>query len=412
MRWKVAWAGLGLLLASALFFGVFPPLLAWRLSQHGGSLPPPMNAQAQSLHSKLLVVDLHAVTLMWSRDLLEQGTSGHVDLPRLTDGNVALQVFSTASRLSWRGDAHRGSGAEEGGFVYDLMTPLAVAQLWPLRTWGSKLERVLYQGEQLRQLVRRADSRLVIVRGQADIDRLLLARSQAEANGLTRPIGVMLSVNEPDPLENRLENLDALFDAGFRMAVPPPVQAQRPRAGAGLGHARPAPDRPGDGSDASGALTPIARQWLRRMEEKGMVVDVAHASPSTLRTVVENATQPVVASHTGLRGACDNPRNLSDEEARGIAATGGVIGIGFWREAVCDVSIDAIVKAIRYAVGLVGIDHVALGSNFDAGSATPMDAAGMAHLTHGLTAAGFSDEDIAKLSGGNALRVLRQVLPP
>ena len=143
-----------------------------------------------------------------------------------------------------------------------------------------------------------------------------------------------------------------------------------------------------------------------------MVVDVAHASPATLRMVVENATQPVVASHTGLRGACDNPRNLSDEQARGIAATGGVIGIGFWREAVCDVSVDAIVKAIRYAVGWSGIDHVALGSNFDGGSPTPMDAAGLAHLTHGLTAAGFSDDDIAKLSGGNALRVLRRSCRP
>jgi microsomal dipeptidase-like Zn-dependent dipeptidase len=120
----------------------------------------------------------------------------------------------------------------------------------------------------------------------------------------------------------------------------------------------------------------------------------------------------VVASHAGLRGTCDNPKNLTDDEARGIAATGGVIGIGFWREAVCDVSTDAIVRAIRYAVGLVGIDHVALGSNFDGGSPTPMDAAGLAHLTHGLTSAGFSDEDIAKISGGNALRVFRQVLPP
>ena len=89
-----------------------------------------------------------------------------------------------------------------------------------------------------------------------------------------------------------------------------------------------------------------------------------------------------------------------------------MIGIGFWRDAVCGLSVDAIVNAIRHAVRLVGVDHVALGSNFDGGSPTPIDAAGLAHLTHGLTAAGFSDEDIAKLSGGNALRVFRSVLPP
>jgi microsomal dipeptidase-like Zn-dependent dipeptidase len=89
-----------------------------------------------------------------------------------------------------------------------------------------------------------------------------------------------------------------------------------------------------------------------------------------------------------------------------------VIGIGYWRDAVCDVSIDAVVKAIRYAVALVGIDHVALGSNFDGGARAPIDAAGMAQLTRGLTAAGFSDDDIAKMAGGNAWRVLRSVLPP
>ena len=410
MRRKVAWVGLGLLLASVLFFGVFPPLLAWRMTQHSGSPPPPMNAQAQSLHSKLLVADLHAASLMWSRDLLEQSRRGHVDVPRLTDGNVTLQVFSAASRISWRGDVHRTAGEVAGRPAFDLMTPLAIAQLWPLSTWSSQLQRVLYQGEQLRQLVRLAGSRLVTIRSQSDLDRLLLARSHAEANGLTRPIGVMLAVNGPEALENRLENLDTLFDAGFRMAVPPSIAGAR--SSAGLREAQATPDPSGRGAGAAEGLTPIGRRWLRRMEEKGMVVDVAHAAPSTLRMVVEHATRPVVASHTGLRGACDRPRNLTDEEARGIAATGGVIGIGFWREAVCDVSVDAIVKAIRYAVGVVGIDHVAFGSNFDGGSPTPVDAAGLAHLTHGLTAAGFSDEDIAKLSGGNALRVFRRVLPP
>lgn len=415
MRRKSAWAGVGLLLAGTLFFGFFPPLLAWRMSQHSGGSPPPVNAQAQSLHAKLLVVDLHASTLMWSRDLLAQSQHGHVDLPRLTDGNVALQVFSAPTRLTWGGEVHGrrdGSGGDPG---HDLMTPLAIAQLWPLRTWGSKLQRALYQAEQFRQLIPRAESRLVSIRSQSDIDRLLLAQSHAEANGLTRPIGVMLAVDGAEALENRLDNLDVLFDAGFRMAVPPWVSrsgsAVRPAQGDAAGPGT-ALKVAGDTRDAGGGLSPIGRQWLRRMEEKGMVVDVAHAPASTFHMVINHATRPVVASHAGLRGTCDSPQNLTDDEARGIAATGGVIGIGFWREAVCDVSIDAIVRAIRYAVGLVGIDHVALGSNFDGGSPTPMDAAGLAHLTHGLTSAGFSDEDIAKISGGNALRVFRQVLPP
>lgn len=382
-RRKSLWAGLTVaLLAVALFFGAFPRLVAWRLHQQAGGAPPSMNAQSQSLHSKLLVVDLHAASLLWSRDLLARGGWGHVDLPRLTDGNVALQVFAAVTTVPWQRNG-LPSGVAQG----DLMTPLVVAQLWPLRTWGSRLQRALYQSDKLKVFVRRAGAGLIAIRTKADMDRLLLARSQAQANGLNPPIGVMLSLAGPRVLEGDLANLDLLFDAGFRMAVPP--------AGAA-----------GDG------LTSIGREWLRRMEEKGMMVDVANAPEPTMREVLANAHSPVVASHAGLRGTCDNPRNLSDDQARAIAATGGVIGIGYWRDAVCDGSIDAIVKAIRYAVALVGVEHVALGSNFDGGARAPMDAARLAHLTHGLTAAGFSDDDIAKLAGGNAWRVLRSVLPP
>lgn len=391
-RRRILWAGaLALLLAVMFFFGVFPRLLAWRLNQQASSSPPSMNAQAQSLHAKLLVVDLHAATLLWSRDLLARGGWGHVDLPRLTDGNVALQVFSAVTRLPRRRDG--GSGAQESD-LSDLMTPLVVAQLWPPATWSSGLQRAMYQADKLKRLVRRAGSRLIAVRSKADIDRLLLARSQAQANGLPPPVGVMLSLDGPGALEGKLASLDTLFDAGFRMAVPPVSFDDEP------GNPRP------------GGLTPIGRQWLARMEAKGMVVDLAGVPEPRLQEVLAQARRPVVASHTGLRGTCDNPRNLSDDQARGIAATGGLIGIGYWREAVCDLSIDAIVKAIRYAVALVGVEHVALGSNFDGGAQTPMDAAGLAHLTHSLTAAGFSDDDIAKLAGGNALRVLRDLLPP
>lgn len=398
-RAKGRWAALALLLVgAALFFGAFPRLLAWRLHQQAFSSPPSMNAQAQSLHSKLLVVDLHAATLLWSRDLLARGAWGHVDLPRLTDGNVALQVFSAVTAAPWRSqgsmDAHESR----------LMAPLVVAQLWPPRTWDSLLERARYQADKLNRFIRRAGSGLIAIRTKADLDRLLLARSQAQANGITPPVGVMLSLDGPHVLEGELANLDRLFDAGFRMAVPPDAVDD--------GSAIPDSSArdPAVGASLDGVMS-LGRLWLRRMEEKGMVVDLANAPQPTLREVLANARQPVVASHTGLRGTCNTPRNLSDEQARGIAGTGGLIGIGYGPQAVCDVSIDAVVKAIRYAVALVGIDHVALGSNFDGAARTPMDAAGLAHLTHALTAAGFSDGDIGKLAGANAWRVLRSVLP-
>ncbi len=383
-RKRTFWGGLGvLLLAGVVFIGVFPRLLAWRLHQHTQVAPPPMNAQAQSLHSKLLVVDLHATSLLWSRNLLARSGWGHVDLPRLTDGNVALQVLGAVTTLSWP----REGGMSDGGI--DLMPSLAMAQLWPARTWASRLQRALHQADLFKALVKRSETGLLAIRSKTDLDQLLLARSQAQANGLTPPVGVMLSLDGPGGLGGDLAVLDRLFDAGFRMAAPPASTV--------------GPD---------GLLSASGRAWLNRMGEKGMVVDVANAAPPVLKEILAHARFPIVASHSGLRGTCDHAGNLSDEQARAIAAGGGVIGIGFWPAAVCESSIDAIVKAIRYAVALVGIEHVALGSNFDGGARTPIDAAGLAHLTRGLTAAGFSDDDIAKLAGGNAWQLLRRILPP
>jgi microsomal dipeptidase-like Zn-dependent dipeptidase len=156
------------------------------------------------------------------------------------------------------------------------MAPLVVAQLWPFRTWGSRLQQALYQADKLKVFVRRAGSGLIAIRTKADMDRLLLARSQAQANGLTAPIGVMLALDGGRALEDDLANLDLLFDAGFRMAVPP--------AGA-----------------ARDGLTPLGRQWLRRMEEKGMLVDVADAPEPTIRDVLANANHPGWSGSTTWR---------------------------------------------------------------------------------------------------------------
>jgi len=137
-----------------------------------------------------------------------------------------------------------------------------------------------------------------------------------------------------------------------------------------------------------------------------MLVDLAHASERTIEDVLALATRPVVVSHTGLRGACDNNRNLRDDHVRRIAAAGGVIGIGFWSTAVCGGSTRDIARSIRYASGLVGVDHVALGSDFDGATTTPFDAAELVRLTDALLAEGFSEDDISKIMGENVIRLL------
>ena len=79
-----------------------------------------------------------------------------------------------------------------------------------------------------------------------------------------------------------------------------------------------------------GGLTALGRELVAELEARSMIVDLAHSSARTIDDVLSIATRPVVASHTGVRGVADNARNLPDDQLRGIAATGGMVGIGFW----------------------------------------------------------------------------------
>ena len=81
-----------------------------------------------------------------------------------------------------------------------------------------------------------------------------------------------------------------------------------------------------------------------------MIVDLAHASPALITEVLAMARKPVIVSHTGVQGTCKGPRNLTDDALRAVAANNGVVGIGYWDAAVCDITPRGIAKAIRYAV--------------------------------------------------------------
>jgi membrane dipeptidase len=140
-------------------------------------------------------------------------------------------------------------------------------------------------------------------------------------------------------------------------------------------------------------------------------VDLAHSSPQAIKDVLAIAKRPVVVSHTGVQGTCQNQRNLSDAQLKAIADNGGLIGIGFWDVAVCGSTPQAIARAIRHAVNVAGINHVALGSDFDGATTVPFDAAHMVQLTDALLDAGLTEPEIRKVMGDNVLRFLRQNLP-
>ena len=112
-----------------------------------------------------------------------------------------------------------------------------------------------------------------------------------------------------------------------------------------------------------------------------------------------------MVSHTGLRSVCDSNRNLSDDQVRRIAQAGGIIGIGFWPEVNCGQGIDPIVKSLRRAIEVAGVDHVALGSDWDGFVSTAIDASGVGFLTGSLLKQSFTEEEVRKLMGENAIQL-------
>jgi microsomal dipeptidase-like Zn-dependent dipeptidase len=161
-----------------------------------------------------------------------------------------------------------------------------------------------------------------------------------------------------------------------------------------------------------GGLTDFGAEVLTRLQERDVTIDLAHASEALIDDVLARTDAPVVVSHTGVRATCDSPRNLSDRHIEAVAAQGGLIGVGLWERAVCGSSPAATARAMRHVADLVGVEHVALGTDFDGTVSVPIDAAGLPHLTAALLEAGFSPTDVRKIMGGNAVRLLRRTLPP
>lgn len=383
----IALAVILLVLLGAFFF-VVPAQLEKRLNV---SLNPPpylASERAVELHKKLLVADLHADSLLWDRDLLDRGTRGHVDVPRLIEGNVALQSFTIVTKTPyvWKMNIERNDDTT------DNITILAIAQRWPTATWSSLTQRALYQAKKLQETAARSGGKLTLIRTSAELSSYLDRR-------ISEPdiTAGFLGIEGAQALDGNLDNIDVLFDAGFRMMSPSHFFDT---------------DIGGSAHGAEkGGLTDKGKEMIRRMEARRIIVDVAHASANTIEDVLALATRPVLVSHSGVKGTCDNQRNLSDEQLKGIARTGGVIGVGFWETAVCGRDAKAIARAIRYTANLVGVDHVGLGSDFDGAVVTPFDTSGLVQITDALLAEGFTDEEIGRIMGRNVLRLLIRNLP-
>jgi microsomal dipeptidase-like Zn-dependent dipeptidase len=342
---------------------------------------------AAALHARLQLADLHADTLMWQRDFLQRSVRGHVDLPRLQQGNVALQVLTTVTR-SPRGLNYQRNEAD----APDDITALALVQRWPPRSWGSLTERALYQAARLDRFAERSGGALLRVRTREDLVGLLARRAAGE-----RVVGAVLGTEGSHALDGQIENIARLHAAGFRIMG---LQHFFDNALGGSLH----------GTSGAG-LSEFGRAAVAEMRRLGVIVDLAHSSTAVVEEVLALDARPVIISHTGIRSLCPGPRNIPDELLRRIADRGGIIGIGFWKDAICDDTPAGIARTLAASVELLGADAVALGSDYDGGTTVRLDASELAALTAALLAQGMDEPTIAKVMGGNVLRFLAEHLP-
>ncbi len=367
-------------------FTLGPGLLENAQNQVAGDKGAAPSGDALALHASLDIADLHADTLLWYRSLLERSDRGQVDLPRMIDGNVAVQMLTTVTK-SPSGQNYDSNSADAG----DTITLLAMVQRWPLATRDSLFARATYQAERLHNFAAESDD-LEVVTSQEELKQVLKARE-----GGSKVVAGLLGTEGSHALDGDLANIQRLYDAGFRMMS---LQHFFDNKLGGSLH-----------GESNAGLTDFGRQAVLEMDALGIMIDVSHSSPQVVDDVLNLIEGPLIVSHTGFKGHCNRKRNISDALIARIAERGGLIGVGFWSEAVCGDDVTAIADAIAYGIDTFGVGAVALGSDWDGAVTTPIDAGDLAYLTSALIERGLTPEEIRAVMGGNTIRYLLEHLP-
>lgn len=382
LKISLSLAALIILAACIYVFAILVPQQDAQMNPVTSHAPYPVSEAAKALHADMRIADLHTDSLLWRRNPEKRWDRGHVDLPRLRQGGVDIQVFSAVTK-SPRGLNFDGNDAD----APDDIALLAKAQLWPIRTWDSIYERAAFQAQRLQKIESRAKNKLVIARRKSD---------------LTQPAGTLVTLlltEGAHPLEGKLENIERLYNEGYRAMG---LQHFFDNELGGSMHGR-----------SQAGLTDFGRQAILEMQRRHIMIDVAHSSRQTVRDVLATVKAPIFISHGGTISGCPRTanRNLPDDILKRIAARGGILGVGYFGGAICDISPKGIAKEIIHAVNLLGEDAVALGSDYDGTVTTSLDTSEIAAITHELLEQGLPEPQIRKVMGENALRFFRENLP-
>ncbi|MFJ9850324.1 dipeptidase [Streptomyces sp. NPDC101150] len=270
----------------------------------------------------------------------------------------------------------------------------------------------------LRQTLRMIECAHVLAEANSDQVALCLTGSDIDATLAEGRIALVLALESAPGVDASVELFSTLFRLGVRVAS--------------IAHWGRTPLADGSREDATGSrLTAPGIQALREMERLGILFDISHLGASGVAHVLELATRPLIATHSCARALRDHHRNLTDEQIRGVATTGGVVCVNFVPDFLTDdqakVSVDRVVDHIEHIASVAGIDHIGLGSDFvrevmvdvtppcceSPDDEDPMfdfpelaGPAGMPLVTDALVRRGLAEDDIRKILGGNMRRLM------
>ncbi|MCF6294551.1 MAG: membrane dipeptidase [Flavobacteriaceae bacterium] len=353
------------------------------------TLKPPykVSAKAQELYNSLdFIADMHCDALLWKRNLLKKNDFGSVDIPRMIEANVSLQAFTIVTK------APKKMNFDNNTDETDAITLPYILQRRPINSWFNLTNRALAQCEALHEFENESKETFKIIKSVSDLEQYLANRKKNK--NITAGF---LGIEGMHALNGKLENVDKLYDAGVRMMSP--VHFFDNKLG-GSAH----------GVSKEG-LTDFGKQVIKKMQAKNMIVDISHSSPKLLDDIFEISTKPIVSSHTGVQGTCQTVRNLSDKHLKQIAESGGLISVAMFEPATCNNTPASTAKAIKYCIDLVGVDYVALGSDFDGAIEIHTDITGLPIYVEELLKLNISKEDISKVMGGNVKRFMLKNLP-
>ena len=354
--------------------------------------PPPYTADSSisDFHDSMFIADMHSDTFTFVDSFMERKDYAHLDYYRAMDGGFNLLTMAIATEVPFSMVRRKPGGVERGG---NLIQIGSIGGLEPLPNWYSRYARGTWVADNVARVVAENPEQLMLVTTRQDLQALL----DNHERGKSQRIGFLLAIEGAHALDNDLQRLDDFYERGVRiLSITHAFDNEYGGSSEGV-------ERYG--------ITAEGERLLDRARELGIIIDIAHASPTLVNDILDRSSAPVVYSHGGITGTCDVDRNLPEPLLNRIRSNGGLIAIGFWTRVLCGDDIADIAATMRYVADRIGVEHLALGSDFDGGVTTITDAAGLPLLTDALFDAGFSDNEIRRIMGGNYAQLLLTALP-